>query len=360
MNSVPSGAPFSERGTPAFPDDVDVAIVSHNGRQTLPRVLEHLAKAGAPVPRVSLYDIASTDDTCAWLEREWPGVRVVSMATNDGPNPARNRAIDEATKPYLLLVDSDAYLQAAAPARLRAAAGDASIGAVVPIIVHEREPTRIQYAGSRLHFLCEAITPWLDRLLEERGAANADVGTAPGVCFLLNVSAAQRIGGFDRRYFMGKEDGEFCFRLRAAGYRLVEAGAAVAEHGSRPRSTWLYPFQIRNRWHFMLKNYEWRTLVAIAPALLIHEPVQFALLLMKGEASAYVKALRDLRPMARDLARDRREVLAYRRTHDRTILGAAPLVVRADVAGGGLARLAKRAYDAWLLAYWRVASQFLA
>lgn len=110
----------------------------------------------------------------------------------------------------------------------------------------------------------------------------------------------------------------------------------------------------------MLKNYEWRTLAAIAPVLLIHEPLQFALLVAKGEAGAYVTAVRSVRTMLRGLSRDRREVLAYRRVHDREILGAAPLVVRADVVGGSLSRLAKRAYDAWLMAYWRVASFLLA
>jgi GT2 family glycosyltransferase len=344
----------------AWLDDVDVAVVSHNGRDTLPRVLACLAAAGTPPDRITLYDIASTDDTRAWLARDWPAVRIVSMPTNDGPNPARNRALADATRPYLLLVDSDAYLQPAAPAALRAAVASATdVGAAVPIVVHEREPERIQYAGSRLHFICEAITPWANRTVAERGPANADIGTAPGVCFLLNVSAARHVGGFDARYFMGKEDGEFCFRLRATGFRLVETPAAIAEHGSRPRSTWLYPFQIRNRWHFMLKNYERRTLVLIAPALLVHEPMQFAILAAKGEARAYLKAIRDLHTLSRGLVQDRRAVTALRRTHDSEILAAAPLVVRDDVAGGGLSRIVKRLYDGWLIGYWTVASLFL-
>jgi len=345
---------------PAWLGDVDVAVVSHNGRQTLPRVLACLASAGAPPDRISLYDIASTDDTRPWLAREWPAVRVFAMATNDGPNPARNRAIADATRPYLLLVDSDAFLQPDAPAALWSAAiGQATVGAAVPVVVHDRDPGRIQYAGSHLHFVCEAITPWANRSITERGSENADIGTAPGVCFLLNVAAAQSIGGFDERYFMGKEDGEFCFRLRAGGFRLVEAPAAIAEHGSRPRSTWLYPFQIRNRWHFMLKNYEARTLALIAPALLVHEPLQFVILLMKGEVRAYFQAVRDIRGLARGLGRDRREVAAHRRTHDRDILSAAPFAVRADLAGGGVSRVAKRIYDGWLMAYWSVASLLL-
>ena len=55
---------------PPFPADVDVAVVSHNGRATLPRLLECLAASGAPRERITIYDIASTDDSVAWLAAE--------------------------------------------------------------------------------------------------------------------------------------------------------------------------------------------------------------------------------------------------------------------------------------------------
>jgi GT2 family glycosyltransferase len=348
-------------GLPAeWYDDVTVAVVSHNGRVTLPRVLACLAAAGVPPARMTLYDIASTDNTTAWLSAAWPAVRLVRLPTNEGPNPARNQALADASSPWLLVVDADAYLRPDAGSALRAAAsGDDRIGAVVPVVVHDRDPGRIQYAGGRLHFLCEAINPWADRALAERGIATADIGTAPGVCLLLRTDAARRLGGFDARYFMGKEDGEFCFRLRLAGYRIVETPAALVEHASRPRSTWLFPFQIRNRWHFVLKNYEGRTLIVLLPALLVHEPLQALLLIAKGEGRAWWQALRQLPSLSRGLLADRAQIRAVRAVHDRQLLTAAPLVVREDLAGRGLGRLAKRVYDAWLAGYWRLTSSLL-
>jgi GT2 family glycosyltransferase len=236
---------------------------------------------------------------------------------------------------------------------------DRGVGAAVPVVVHAHDSRRVQYAGGSLHFVCEAISPWADRPLSERGLEPADIGTAPGVCFLLDVAAARRAGMFDPRYFMGKEDGEFCYRLRVAGYRIVEVGAARVDHGSRPRSTWLYPFQIRNRWHFMLKNYEVRTLIVLAPALLLHEVVQFAILAAKGHAGAWFRAARELGRWLPSLAADRRTVAGLRRVSDRALLGAAPLVVRADIVGGSLGRSLKSLYDAWLSLYWRSTSWLL-
>lgn len=344
----------------AFPDDVDVAVVSHNGRQTLPGVLTCLVAAGAPRSRVTVYDIASTDGTAEWLTLDWSGVRVVRLPTNDGPNPARNRAIGDAMRRYLLLVDSDAYLQSEAPAALRKAI-DArpDVGAVVPVVVQAEQPDRIQYASGRLHFLCEAINPWSGRPIAARGPDVREIGTAPGVTFLLDVEQARRVGGFDERYFMGKEDGEFCFRLRLAGSRLIETPHAVAVHATRPRSTWLFPYQVRNRWHFMLKNYELTTLVAIAPALLVHEILQVALLASRGEARAWWRGLRGLLAWLGSLRADRRGVAILRRVHDRHLLDADPLVVREDIIGRGPGKWAKDAYDRALSSYWRLASRLL-
>jgi GT2 family glycosyltransferase len=344
----------------AFPDDVDVAIVSHNGRETLPRVLECLRSAGAPPDRIAVYDIGSTDGTGAWLARDSPSLKVRRLDGNVGPNPARNWALREATRPFLLLLDADAFLRPDAPRWLRAALDPAQrIGTVAPVVVHGHAPDRIQYAGASLHFLCEAVNPWLDQPVAGRGQDPRDIGTAPGVALMIDVEVARRIGLWDERYFMGKDDGDFCFRLRLAGYRLVEEPRALVEHGSRPRSAWMFPFQIRNRWYFMLKNYGAWTLVVLAPALCLHEILQFGLLVAKGHFGAWRKALRDLLSWLPALGASRRAVQATRRAGDATLLVSEPLVVRADLVGGGAGRVFKRAYDAWLRAYWGLARLLL-
>jgi GT2 family glycosyltransferase len=340
---------------PPFPPDVDVGIVAFNARETLPRALDCLRRAGTPTDQIAIYDMASTDDSVGWLAREWPGVTVVRLDHNNGPDPGRNLALRSATRPYLLLLDADAYVRPDAPARLRAALDPyARVGTAVPVVVHTHDPDRLQYAGGSMHFICEAINPYLDQPLAARGTALQDIGAAPGVAYLIDVRVAHHIGLFDDRYFIGKEDGDFCHRLVMAGYRLVEDPLAIVEHQSKPRSAWLFPCQIRNRWHFLLKNYELRTLLLLLPALAIHEPVQLAVIVRKGHFRAYAKAVRGLMPWLTTIGRERREIGARRVVHDRDLFFAAPLVIRDDLVGGGVGRTLKRAYDVWLRGYWRV------
>jgi GT2 family glycosyltransferase len=338
--------------TPTFPEDVGVAIVCYNNRETLGATLASLAAAGCPASRVLVVDGGSTDWTVDWLRETHPEVRIHRLETNAGPNPGRNIAIRETPQPYVFLMDADVRVQPETIQRLRTAVGpDRSIGIGSPIVVHASDPQTIQYAGGSLHFICEAINPWMNRPLAERGPANADVGVASGNGLLIDRAAAVAVGLFDERYFMGKDDGDFTHRMRIGGYRILEVPGALVLHGSRPRSDWLFYYQLRNRWHFMLKNYQRRTLIAIAPCLIVHEPLQLIVLHLKGHGGTYWKAVRGVIAMVPDLRRDRAVVARFRKLPDGALLKSDRLIVREDLMTP-LARIGKGVYEGWLAGYW--------
>lgn len=338
--------------TAAFPDDVGVAIVCHNNLDKLPATLGSLDAAGCPHGRILIVDVLSTDDTVNWLRTTYPNVRVRTLDRNDGPSPGRNVGIRETPQPYVFLLDADVQVRPDTVQRLRAAmAEDRAIKIGSPIVVHVNNPALIQYADGRLHFICEAINPWMDRPLADRGTLPADIGVAPTCGLLLDRDAAIEVGLFDERYFIGKEDGDFTHRVRLAGYRILELPGAIVLHHSRPRGSWLFYYQIRNRWHFMLKNYQWRTMIAILPCLAIHEPLQLLVLHAKGHGGVYWKAVRGLIAMLPDLARDRALVNRIRRVPDGALLRSDRLIVREDLMSP-LARRGKAAYENLLAAYW--------
>jgi len=349
-----------KEGPNSFPDDVDVAIVAHNNLAALPGTLQALADAGCPPERITVVDVAGTDGTAAWLAREQPRVRVRRLDTNEGPNPARNIGITESTRRFVLVMDADVRVRADTVQRLRGAlAADPAVKIGSPIVVDEQRPDRIQYAGGALHFICEAVNPWAERTLAERGSDAQDIGAAPACALLIDRAAAIDVGLFDERYFMGKDDGDFVHRMNIAGYRIRELPQAIVLHNTRPRGDWTFYYQIRNRWHFMLKNYELTTMVALLPALAVHEPLQLALLAAKGHALTYLRAIGGVIRLLPSLPRDRSLTRRIRRRHDRDLLVSAPIVVRGDLTSSAVARRGKRAYDRALDAYWRAVTKLL-
>jgi glycosyltransferase involved in cell wall biosynthesis len=166
--------------TAGWPDDVDVAIVAHDNLSILPDTMRSLVNAGCPRARITLVDVASTDGTAEWTAREHPGVRVRRLDVNAGPSPGRNVGITEGRSRFVLLMDADVQIAPDATQKLHTAMlADPSIKVGSPIVVHADRRDVIQYAGGALHYICEAVNPWLDRPLVERGAAPADIGAAP-------------------------------------------------------------------------------------------------------------------------------------------------------------------------------------
>ena len=340
-------------GVAPFPDDVGVSIVCHNNRDKLTETLASLAAGGCPRSSILIVDVASTDGTVDWLRREYPEITVRTLPTNDGPSPGRNVGIRECRFPLVFLMDADVQVQPETIQKLRTAmATDPAIKIGSPIVVHANAPDRIQYAGGSLHFICEAINPWLDRPLVERGTMARDIGVAPTCGLLLDRQAAIDVGLFDERYFIGKEDGDFTHRIRLAGYRILELPDALVLHHSRPRGTWLFYYQIRNRWHFMLKNYQWSTLLLVLPCLLLHEPLQAIVLHAKGHARVYWKAVGGLLALLPALRRDRALTNRIRVVPDAALLRADRLIIRDDLASNTLVRFGKDVYEGLLRGYW--------
>jgi GT2 family glycosyltransferase len=252
-------------------------------------------------------------------------------------------------------MDADVRVKPDAVQRLYAAMlADTTVKVASPIVVHADDPDLIQYAGGALHYICEAVNPWLDRPLVERGAAPQDIGAAPACALLLDRAIAIDIGLFDERYFIGKEDGDFTHRMKMAGHRIWELPEAIVVHNSRPRGTWLFYYQVRNRWHFILKNYQVRTIVCLIPPLLIYEPLQLLVLVGKGQGWTYLRAVAGLIAMLPTLPRDRALARRIRRRSDRELLMSGPIVVRGDLAANKLVRAGKGLYERFLDAYWRL------
>lgn len=342
-----------------FPTDITAAIVAHNARGYLAECLASLRDAGCPDEQILVVDVASTDGLVDWLAHERPAIEVVRLARNDGPSPGRNVGIRHRETRYVLLLDADVQLEPDAVRILHEAMeADPSVAIGSPIVVRAEAPETIQYADTALHYICEAVNPYLDAPLASRGDDWRRIRVASTCALLLRRSMALHIGPFDERYFIGKEDGDFTHRAILAGYTILEIPSARVRHRSKPRSDWLFYYQIRNRWHFMLKNYELWTLVVIAPPLVLHELLQAALLVAKGHLVTYLKAVGGLVALLPVLPEDRELATRIRVVHDRDVLVSGSFIVRSDLAGGPL-RFLLRSYAAVLTAYWRIARHLL-
>src|SRR5262245_45873533 len=90
---------------------VTVAITNWNGEAYLRDCLRAVLALEHPVAEVIVVDNASTDSSRRIVAEEFPSVRLVALAENRGPGPARNASFREARTRYVFQIDNDAVPQ---------------------------------------------------------------------------------------------------------------------------------------------------------------------------------------------------------------------------------------------------------
>ncbi|GAB4208338.1 MAG: hypothetical protein OHK0013_26720 [Sandaracinaceae bacterium] len=185
---------------------LSIVIPSYNARALLRRTLRTLEVA-APEAEVIVVDGASADGSVAMVREEFPKVRLFEQP-NHGFAHATNRGIERATRPYILLLNSDLFVtRAALESMCSRLAADPRLAGVSPQLTNED--------GSKQSVFGPFYWPnWV----EVRRASR--VWVLPGACLMTRRDVIERVGALDETFFLYNEEYDWCARCRAAGYHL--------------------------------------------------------------------------------------------------------------------------------------------
>jgi glycosyltransferase involved in cell wall biosynthesis len=89
--------------------DVSVIIPSHNRRQFTVEAIESAIGQKDVEVEIIVVDDGSTDDTCKWIQKHYPQVRLFQKL-HKGAGSARNHGLKAATGRYIKFLDSDDLL----------------------------------------------------------------------------------------------------------------------------------------------------------------------------------------------------------------------------------------------------------
>jgi GT2 family glycosyltransferase len=223
-----------------------------------------------------------------------------------------------------------------------------------PKVLLTREPDRINACGNLPHYTGITVCRGYGRPAAAYSQIEA-VGAISGAAFAARRDVFEILGGFDPALFLYLEDTDLSLRVILAGYQCLLVPEAVTFHDFEPRFApeklfWLE----RNRLAMLLKTYRWRTLTALAPALLLTEGLVVGYSVLHGQ-TAVVAKLRAYAWVVRHfrlILEGRRSIQARRRVSDRALL--AHMVADLDLEElrhpvGRLAmRLVNPLFRAWL------------
>ena len=327
---------------------VSVVIVNYNGAEHLAHCLDAVFAQTFPADEVLIVDNASSDGSERLASERHPSVRVIRLAANQGPCPARNVGLATARNQWVLLLDNDAVLlPKTLETMLRAAALNRAAAILQPRSVFASEPSRVHYDGGSLHYVgLFSLRNFFVPLAEAQGENTLVVGGVVSVALLLQRELILSVGGFDPDFFILFEDLDLSLRLRMRGHTLLSVENALVHHrGGTPgisfRSGPNYPdqrafFHARNRWFVLLKNYSWRTLFVALPGLAVYEFVWFCFTLTNGSAWAHIRGRWDLFLALPRTLRKRGPLQRARVLPDRELLVGGPLTITPSLKSAGL------------------------
>ncbi len=247
--------------------DVSIIIVSWNVRALLEKCLRSIEQTqGTLRLEVFAVDNASTDGTAAWLKTFHASgftFHAVANATNRGFAAANNQAIKQATGEYVLLLNPDTELQAAALQHmLTFMHSHPRCGVLGPKLLNidgslQRSVRRFPDVWSPT-LMSLGITPKRYLALDLDFSHSQIVDQVMGACLLTRRSVIDRIGTLDERFFIWFEEVDFCRRTKNAGWEVwYSADAEVMHHGGQ---SFAQTMTFKKQWWFSrsLLYYFWK------------------------------------------------------------------------------------------------------
>jgi GT2 family glycosyltransferase len=351
-------------------DRISVAVTTFNAAADIAECLRALRRIeGVEIDDVIVVDNASTDDTCAIVEREFPEVRLIRLSENRGPCPARNVGLREAKNRLVFQVDSDVIVAPDCVAKLlteMTATPDVAVAS--PRAVDAANRDVVHYDGGSFHYAGVMALRHFFKPRAECRAVTEDVDAFISLAAVVDRDALLRVGGYDETFFILFEDHDLSYRLRIAGYRIRSVFDALVDHrsgtagisfrgGSRypARRLWLHS---RNRWLVVMKCYRWRTILVALPGVLLLGVAYVFFAWRQGALADYVEAKSSLIRSWPHIKAERAKIAAFRRARDRDLLGAPDLTFSPRIERGASAPLLERALSWVLRAWWTLARHF--
>lgn len=343
--------------------NVTIAVSNYNGRQVLPDCLDSIRRLASPPAEILLVDDGSTDGSPAWVREHYPEVRVIELGANTKRlNKVRNRALREAERDLVLLVDNDVVLSPDCLDELLAAMAAMPNAAVcMPRTLYLHDPSLIFQDGQVLHYVGATCAINRNRPLAEalaKGDTEPRLNIGWGVQ-LIDRRKAMEVGLFNENYVMGwGDDGEFNHRMNLAGHFCYHVPAAIVYH-KRVSGARRYYGSVRNRWRFLLECYQLRTLLLCAPALLVYEVAQAGFLAMKGALRDYLRAGAYIVRNLPGILRERRRVQRLRRVRDAELMGSGNVFVYPEYLDSPVLAVGLRVLNTMLDLHWRLVRRFI-
>ena len=245
--------------------NIAVVILNWNGQKLLEQFLPSILQF-SPEATIYVADNASTDDSIAFVQRQFPTIKIIENKDNYGFAKGYNQALTDVKADIYALVNSDIevtknWLQPI----IKTFEKEPNTAVVQPKILDFKNKTHFEYAGAAGGFIDKYGFPYcrgrvFETIEEDLGQYNdeLEIFWASGACFFIRSKVYHEMKGFDDDFFAHQEEIDLCWRIKNKKYVIkynpnslvFHVGGATLQKGN-PKKTYL---NFRNSLLMLTKN----------------------------------------------------------------------------------------------------------
>ncbi len=212
--------------------DLTVIILSYNTKEITAKCLDKLKAAKDYCQKklknnikVIVLDNASTDGSVQMIKSGYHWVKTIISSTNLGFSKGNNFVMKESQTPYILLLNSDVYLEE---------------DSLYKALAYFRVNKNCDVMGAKLNYFTDKLQPsggslptpakiifWILGLgggfhpKDKKFFSKAHpIGWIMGAFFMLKRKVFEKTSGFDENLFMHMEEVEWCKRIWGSGFKI--------------------------------------------------------------------------------------------------------------------------------------------
>lgn len=249
---------------------VSIVLINWNGIRDLKDCLPSLRKVRYPKVEIILVDHGSKDGSIEYVKKNFSEIKLIEAKKNLGFALGNNVGYRKTKGEYILLLNNDTVVEDDFLDYLVEALKEKGVGVVQPKIIFA-DTRKLQTAGTYLTNSGFLYHVGYDKNPRDRKYnKKTKIFSANGACMLIKREVIEKVGLFDKDFFLYFEETDFCWRAWLAGYLILYEPRAVIYHkGSRATKTLPSAFvnfhSFKNRINTIIKNAGSLELMRILP-----------------------------------------------------------------------------------------------
>lgn len=221
--------------------DLSIIYVSYNTKDITLESLGYLKKSIDFAQKkldnqieVIMVDNDSKDGSVEAVKKEYPWVKVIETHENKGYGVGNNIGMKQAKYPYILLLNTDAYVKENTLAdSLEYMQSHPNIDVLGPKLLFKDQSfqpnagflpnpfaTSVWLLGLEAIPGMKSVFPSVHKRNRSFYKSAQQVDWVMGAYFLLKQEVYEKTGGFDEKIFMYMEEVEWCMRIKEAGFKV--------------------------------------------------------------------------------------------------------------------------------------------